>query len=79
MDFVQQHLLTLFGPSFVDGLKSLQFIQQLCHIILQLVRNIVGCEGRESRCEGLKYNAKLSALIDGGPVYLCLMHGIDHV
>ena len=46
----------LFGPSLTDGLKSLQFIQELSHVVLQLVHNIVGSELRESRCERLKDN-----------------------
>ena len=34
----------LFGPSLTFGLKSLQFIQELSHVVLQLVHNIVGSE-----------------------------------
>ena len=64
----------LFGPSLTYGLKSLQFIQELSHVILQLVHNIVGSELREIRCEGLKDNTNLSALINGGPMYLRLVY-----
>ena len=64
----------LFGPSLTYGLKSLVFIQELSHVVLQLVHNIVGSELRESQCEGLKDNTNLSTIINGGPMYLCLMH-----
>ena len=69
----------LFGLSLNYGLKSLQFIQELSHVVLHLVYNIVGSELQESRCEGLKDNTNLSTLINGGPMYLRLMHQVDHV
>ena len=69
----------LFVPSLTYGLKSLQFIQELSHVVLQLVHTIVGSELRESLCEGLKDNTNLSTLINGGPMYLCLMHQVDNV
>ena len=69
----------LFGPSPTYGLKSLQFIQEPSHVVLQLVHNIVGSELRECWCEGLKDNANLSKLINGGPMYLRLVHQVDHV
>ena len=47
---------TLFGPSLTYGLKSLQFLQEMSHVVLQLVHYIVGSELRESQCEGLKDN-----------------------
>ena len=70
---------TLFGPSLTYGLKSLQFIQDLSHVVLQLVHNIVGSELRENWCSGLKDNTNLSTLINGGPMYLRLVHQFDHV
>ena len=69
----------LFGPSLTYGLKSLQFIQELSHVVLQLIHNIVGSELQESRCDGLKDNTNLSTLINGGPMYLRLVHQVDHV
>ena len=69
----------LFGPSLTYGLKSLQFIQELSHFVLQLVHNIVSGELRERRCEGLKDNTNLSTVINGGPMYLHLVHQVDHV
>ena len=48
----------LFGHSLTYGLKSPQFIQELSHVVLQLIHNIVGSELRESRCKGLKDNTK---------------------
>ena len=69
----------LFRPSLTYGLKSLQFIQELSHVVLQLVHNIVGSELRESRCEGFKDNTNLSTLINGGPMYLHLVHQVDQV
>ena len=69
----------LFRPSLTYGLKSLQFIQELSHVVLQLIHNIVGSELRESWCEGLKDNTNLSTLINGGPMYLRLVHQVDRV
>ena len=70
---------TLFGPSLTYGLKRLQFILELSYVVLQLVHNIVGSELEESWCEGLKDNTNLSTLINGGPMYLRLVHQVDHV
>ena len=69
----------LFGTSLTYSLKSLQFIQELSHVVLQLVHNIVGSELGESWCEVLNDNTNLSMLINGGPMYLCLVHQVDHV
>ena len=69
----------LFGPNLTYGLKSLHFIQELSQVVLYLVHNIVGSELRESRCDGLKDNTNLSTLINGGPMYLRLVHQVDHV
>ena len=72
-------LFALFGPSLTYGLKSLQFVQELSHVVLQLIHNIVGSELRESRCDGLKDNTNLSTLINASPMYLRLVHQVDHV
>lgn len=49
----------LFGLSLTYGLKSLQFVQELSHVVLQLIHNIVSSKLRESWCEGLKDNDNL--------------------
>ena len=69
----------LFGPSLTYGLKSLLLIQELSHVVLHLVHSIVGSKLRESRCEGLKDDTNLSTLINGDPMYLRLVHQVDHV
>ena len=47
MAYAQNHFPLGFlslGPSLTYGLKSLQFIQELSHVVLQLIHNIVGSE-----------------------------------
>ena len=69
----------VFGSSLTYGKKIQQFIQELSHVVLQLVPNILGSELREIRYEGLMDNTNLSTRVNGGPMYLHLVHQVHHV